>query len=352
MKRARIMIELLKSNEKLWNLFTKKEEYNPSMLDKHQRFSYHFSEHKNVLDPEVSKFLVENGFEFFWPDDKKFAVCLTHDIDNIYPSWKYRYFTSLKLGLKFRFKEALNRFLKEENPYWNFRETVDLERKYDARSSFYIITANKDIRGYPYDAIDLKDELRYLVDNGCEVGLHGGYYSYANVKAMKKEKRELERILGKEVIGYRNHYLRFKVPDTWELLGKAGFKYDTTFTYADMVGFRNGMCHPFKPFNLNVNKEIDILEIPLTIMDGTLFSYMKLSFNEAWEICKKLIDTIEKYNGVLTVLWHNTSFDDIFYKDWGKLYEKILRYCYEKNAWMTSSEEIYNWWSKPIKFHN
>jgi hypothetical protein len=26
----------------------------------------------------------------------------------------------------------------------------------------------------------------------------------------------------------------------------------------------------------------------------------------AWDVTKMLIDTVEKYNGVITILWHNT----------------------------------------------
>ena len=97
------------------------------------------------------------------------------------------------------------------------------------------------------------------------------------------------------------------MPTTWELLRTAGFKYDTTFGYADCVGFRNGMCHPFQPFNLNTDQYIDIWEIPLTIMDKTLLSYMELDMATSWEITKRLIDTTEELGGVITVLWHNTS---------------------------------------------
>jgi hypothetical protein len=126
-------------------------------------------------------------------------------------------------------------------------------------------------------------------------------------------------------------------------LAKAGFKYDTTFGYNDMVGFRNGICHPFKPFNLNSNKEIDILEIPLIIMDGALFNSVK-SFGEAWEIANRLINTVEKYNGVITLVWHNNNFNCAFRTNGVKFYEKILKYCYDKNAWMTSGEEIWMEW--------
>ena len=119
----------------------------------------------------------------------------------------------------------------------------------------------------------------------------------------------------------------FKVPDTWELLSRAGFKYDTTFAYADCVGFRNGMCHPFKPFNLNTNKEIDILEIPLTIMDATIFLHMNIDQKRAWDLTKQLIDTVEQYNGVITILFHNDTYK---LEENLKFYEKLLKYCSEK----------------------
>jgi hypothetical protein len=99
------------------------------------------------------------------------------------------------------------------------------------------------------------------------------------------------------------------------------------------------MYHPFKPFNLKTGKPIEILEIPLTIMDCTFDMYMKLDIRRALEISKKLIDTVMQYNGVLTLLWHNVY----IFGDERKFYEKILKYCSEKNAWMTSGEEILNW---------
>jgi peptidoglycan/xylan/chitin deacetylase (PgdA/CDA1 family) len=127
-----------------------------------------------------------------------------------------------------------------------------------------------------------------------------------------QEKKILEDIIGKKIVGYRNQYLKFKIPDTWEMLSEAGFKYDTTFGYADCAGFRNGMCHPFKPFNLNTGKEIDILEIPLVIMDCTLLrDYMRLDFERAWKLTKLLINRVEQYNGVITILWHNNFYDRV-----------------------------------------
>ena len=344
------MIPILKQNKELWNLFTRREEYNSPILDQYGRFPYYLSRHRNILEPKVSKFLIENGLnlEVEYPEGKKFAVCLTHDIDVVYLytsklSIMYNAAKSLKHGqIKNALKIPFNNLNKKWNPWWNFKETMAIEEKYNAKSSFYFLTLNKGDLDFNFKVEDLEHEIGNIADNDWEVGLHGGHNAYDILDMIKEKKKRLENVLGREVIGYRNHYLRFKVPDTWELLSKAGFKYDTTFGYADMVGFRNGMCHPFKPFNLVTNKEIDILEIPLTIMDGTLFDYMNLDMKEAWNITKLLVDTIEKYNGVITILWHNTEMVD----EKLKFYEKILKYCYEKGAWMTSGEEIWKWWSK------
>lgn len=336
------MIKLLQQNKELYNLYTRKEEYDPIILDKHQRFLRCLSRY-NILEPDVSKFFIQNGLKVEYPEGKKFAVCLMHDIDIVNYSKidvMYKIYKSLR---QMQFKHALlppfYRLNKTLNPLWNFEKTMVMEEKYGAKSSFYFMALDKNSDDCNYNIDDLKLELRSIIEKGFEVGLHGGYYSYNNLNEIRNEKNRLEKVLGKRVIGYRNHVLRFKVPDTWKLLRKAGFKYDSTLGYADCVGFRNGMCHPFKPFNLNTNSEIDILEIPLNIMDVTLFDYMKLDLNGAWKITKLLIDIVEKYNGIITILWHNTYMDDTYMK----FYEKILKYCHDKNAWMPSGNDIFRW---------
>ena len=338
-------IERIKENKELWDLFTRKEEYNPLLLDQYQRFPYYLSCNRDILKPKVSEILIENGFDFEYPEGKKFAVCLTHDIDSVYFSKSEIISMAIKLLKEHKIRNLkilLSKINKRWNPLWNFKDIMDLEEKYNAKSSFYFLTLDKEDLDFNFEIEDLEHEIGIIRDRGWEVGLHGGHNAYNNFEEIKKEKDKIERVLNKKVIGYRNHFLRFKVPDTWELLSKAGFKYDTTLGYADMVGFRNGMSHPFKPFNLRINREIDIVEISLTIMDCTLFDYMKLNYGMAWKITKLLIDTVERYKSVITILWHNTYMTG----ESKKFYEKILEYCNDKIAWMTSGEDICNWWNE------
>ncbi len=345
------MIEKLKQNEELWDLYTKKEEYNLTFSDQYERFPYYLSNQRSVFDPKVSRFLVENGLNPEYPEGKKFAVCLTHDIDVIYPEKLYPIIGTAKAlaqgDLTGAVKTPFSRVNKKWNPCWNFKEIMELEAKYNAKSSFYFLALHPGEKDFNYKIEELETELPFISDHGWEVGLHGGHESYKSLEDIKEKKQRIEKVFGKKIIGYRNHYLRFEVPDTWELLNQAGFKYDTTFGYPDCAGFRNGMCHPFRPYNLNTGKQIDILEIPLIIMDRTLLrDYMRLDVKKAWELVKSLIDKVEKCNGVVTVLWHNNTSME------GKnleYYEKFLKYVYEKKAWITSGEEVFNWWSKNVE---
>jgi hypothetical protein len=61
-----------------------------------------------------------------WHNDKKFAVCLTHDVDRVKKS--YQYLTNFAKTL--RSYHLLSFFLKEE-PYWHFEKIMKIEEKYE-----------------------------------------------------------------------------------------------------------------------------------------------------------------------------------------------------------------------------
>lgn len=345
------MIEQMKKDEHIWNLFSGKEEYNPAILDKFSRFPYYASNNKNVFTPIVSKFLYENDFHVDFPEDQPFGICLTHDVDIISPLILSALQSGMKKSLALEFRKGgrdIYTYYKSKiNPWLNFQQIMDLEAKYDAISSFFFLSLNENDQDYNYKIDEVASDMGNLVDYGWEVGLHGGHEAFNDFEKITEEKKRLEKISGSRVIGYRNHFLKFKIPTTWDFLSKTGFDYDSTYGYADCIGFRNGMCHPFKPYNRITEKFIDIIEIPAHIMDITLSkAYMNLDMRKAWQLTQTLIERVSDYNGVITVIWHNNRMlgDNL------KLYEKILRYCYENGAWMTTGNNICQWWKKNGNF--
>ena len=339
----------LKKDQQVWGLFTKKDEYAVKKFDKYGRITFKTSNQENILIPKVSEYLFKNGFQFEYKDGKKFAIFLSHDVDDINISSRQLFRSIIPYPFHRDYLGSIrfiSSYLKKEKPYMNFKKIIEIEKKYGATSSFFFLATNEDIFGKKYQIEEIQDELHYVLGNECEIGLHTGFYSFDDLQSIKTEKERLEKVSGKKIVGVRNHLYRFKIPGTWGLLSQAGFEYDSSVGYYDMIGFRNGMCHPFKPYDLNDNKIIDIIEIPPCVVDVTMFSYMKFDAAKAWIYIKNLIDVVEKLGGVLTILWHNwtfsypVSYSGLFGKEWTSLYEKILEYCYKKNAWMASGREI------------
>lgn len=339
--------ELLAEQPHLWELYSRKEEYCATQLDKHGRFTFAASKHNGIEDASVSRFLFSKGIVPQYPNGKKFAICLTHDVDDIYPPLIHTLASSVTCIKKFNIKDLVSQWSQQisknkKSPYRNFDQIMHLEDKYNAKSTFYFMATERDLKRV-YNIKDIEDDLKAIINNGWDIGLHTGYYSYDNVEEIIQEKQRLEDMIGQQVMGCRNHYLRFNTPTTWELLARAGFKYDTTYGYPDAVGFRNGTCWPFKPYGLNNSSQIDIMEIPLNMMDGTLFGYMNLDLHQAKEKTIKLIDVVRELHGVLTVLWHNSIFNWPYRQQWAELYEWLLQYASEKDAWLTSTDEIFRW---------
>jgi hypothetical protein len=91
---------------------------------------------------------------------------------------------------------------------------------------------------------------------------------------------------------------------------------------------------------------MNIFEISTNIMDGTFFDYGNLTLIESWRVIKNLFETTENYSGLITVLWHNTTFDKSEFPGWGELYEKCLIYLKKSDAHVCTCEEAIDWWIK------
>ncbi|MGD0644430.1 MAG: polysaccharide deacetylase family protein [Candidatus Bathyarchaeia archaeon] len=335
--------------KELFDLYSCREEYG-GKRDKYGRFLPNPEKRSYFAKPAVSEYLLSTGLlKPNWPESKRFAACLTHDVDIIYPSLKYSFFTSAKLAARLKLHKSYRRFVGrqikdyEVNPFWSFRDILALEERYSAKSSFFFKTALDDPVGWTYRIEDLSEELGYISDSGFEVAFHGGFYSFDDADVLSTEKKALEKVLGRSVTGIRMHFLRFEIPDTWKIIKSLGFKYDSTLGFSTIPGFRNGMCHPFFPYDLRFGSEINIIEIPLIIMDTSLF---RMPINEAWSSIKNLILAAENCKGVITILWHTNNYDEAYSPVWSKMYAKILDFLNQKGAWMTSGQEICNYWSK------
>ncbi|NDP22418.1 MAG: hypothetical protein GZ091_15240 [Paludibacter sp.] len=275
-----------------------------------------------------------------------FAVALSHDIDVCNDAWLQGSFSEFK---KKRFlsipKLITNRWFGKDD-WFNFSKIVGLERKYDANSTFYFLPRKGKVNEWKnadYDIMstDIKKVIRDLKENGNEIGVHGSFGSHKSSELLKQD---IARITNSTVEGNRFHFLMFDLACTVSILENAGIKYDTTIGFAEQIGFRRSICLPFYLFNFEKNEISTVLEIPLVVMDASLIfkKYMGLSQKESVTAVIAIIEEVKKFNGVFSILWHNTSFSDYKYTGWREVYEQILSYCKDNNALLTSNIDIYN----------
>ena len=294
----------------------------------------------------------------FWPDGKKFAVCLTHDVDEIRKTYQYfsRPLLHIKRGEFSRAFEHIKSFFTDKlsgnNPYWTFEEVMRLEEELDVRSSFYFLQEDAKVelfktetwghyaRRYRFDNLNITKIIHKLSSGGWEIGLHGSYESYLDQEKLKKEKRDLESVFNKPLQGIRQHHLNLKIPETWQYQEKIDLEYDTSLGFKDKIGFRWGTGFPFYPINPETGKQLSILELPLIIMDTPLFT----SKGDIWSEIQNIVETVEKHNGLLTILFHHSVFNDREYPGWTERYQRLINLCKEKGAWVTTAGEINKWW--------
>ena len=277
-----------------------------------------------------------------WPEGKQFAVFLSHDVDRVRKT--YQFFTHFLIE-----KRAYHLFslFEKSNPYWCFEKIMDIEKKYDIRSTFFFLKETKKLNifhpsryglslgHYDFNEPAIREIIKKLDEGGWEIGLHGSFNTYNNKDLMLKEKKELEKVLRKSVIGIRQHFLNLEIPKTWEMQKSIGFCYDSTFGYEDKIGFRDERYMPFRPFDDH------FLIIPLIIMDGSLFSYYK-NDRSRWDAVSGAIEFAEKKRGVISFLWHQRVFNEKEFPGWSKFYEKIINECKGKNAWFATGKEVYD----------
>src|SRR4029077_10450471 len=162
--------------------------------------------------------------------------------------------------------------LRGTDPNWSFAEIAAAERAHDARSTFFLLAGH----GHRADgaAPETYDRLRpklveTLLGAGAEVGLHGSYLAADDLERLARERALLAQLDG-PLIGQRYHYLRVDPHRNLAPLVDIGFRYDTSLGFPDALGFRAGIAHPFRPWEVQRDRPADLVEVPLAVMDATL----------------------------------------------------------------------------------
>lgn len=272
--------------------------------------------------------------------DRKFTVLLTHDVDVI-RKYHNPFRTVASAALSWRpwhdVRENLAVCLRRtKDPFDTFDEISQLDssvisNKNGLRAkSVYFFTAGgqgKFDGMYKIQSRIARNILRKVQNSGESVGLHSSYDAGLRPELIIEEKATLERIYGSPVYFNRYHYLGWReIQDGWAL-ARAGITEDSSLGYADVAGFRLGVCRPIPLFDPIKMQPFGIKEHPLVVMDCTLSNdnYMNFQEEEAFEYCSRLIRHTRRHNGEFVMLWHNTELAKEPNNYHLQLYERLLK---------------------------
>ena len=231
----------------------------------------------------------------FWPGSARAAVILTHDVE-----WEY--------GAK------------------NIPRVRELEKKYGVVSSWNFVPER-----YTFD----KRIFRTLIDDGCEIGVHGLYHDGKDFESRGTFKQRLPRI---------NAYLKgwgavgFRSPATHrnpEWMPEIAAEYDSSFPDTDPFGPQSGGCCSIFPFFLK-----NMVELPITMpQDHTLLEILLAKDINIW---KKKASWIIQNHGLVNIIIHP---DYMLSDEHLRYYEEFLKFITTfENIWFALPKDVARWW--------
>jgi hypothetical protein len=292
-----------------------------------------------------------------WPGGEPCAVALTHDVDQSvsWPRQLTRDLDALIRGAHAKepqqsARKALATTLrhlsrKNRDPLLFPKRVRDYERDQRVPSSWFFLTVTRDSEGRRYNVSSrpFRAFLRELRAQGFEVGLHGSIQSAGNAHDMENERRTIEHVVGERIEGNRQHYLVFSAGGTFWDLYEAGIRHDSSVGYSDAVGFRAGTSLPFHPYDHARDERIEMMEIPLSVMDVARIQPRdeRVSLDALWT---ELFERCAAIGGLVTVLWHPRMFDPETHPAGREPFEALVRMAKARGLPFLRVHDIARWW--------
>lgn len=204
------------------------------------------------------------------------------------------------------------------DPYYNFDWYIDRCEAHGRKAAFFFISDHSAgaIDGtYDIGEARVLTLLRKVDERGHEIGMHASYGTFRDPEQIGRERKRLEASCHKaqirqEIVGNRQHYLRWDASQTPDHLSAAGFRYDTTGSFADLPGFRYGTSHPFEMWSWQQLSPMPMRQAPLVLMECSVLSKSYLGMGhstQALELMSLLKNRAMRYGGDFTLLWHNSE---------------------------------------------
>jgi hypothetical protein len=241
----------------------------------------------------------------FWPDGRRFAVVVTHDVES-------------SAGAE------------------NVQPLLELERRHGIVSSWNFVAED-----YPIPA-GLFDRVRAA---GGEVGLHGVTHDgklFGDRQTFDAQLVKIHRYLHDwDAVGFRSPGTRRNV----DWMPELGCLYDSSFPDTDPFEPQPGGCCSILPYFLG-----DLVELPITLpQDHTLWEILRVRSIDVW---RRKADWVIAHHGLINVIIHP---DYVIDPERLRLYDELLAYLRGQidrdHGWHALPREVASWWKARAALH-
>ncbi|MEO6352538.1 MAG: polysaccharide deacetylase family protein, partial [Burkholderiaceae bacterium] len=202
---------------------------------------------------------------------------------------------------------------------------MDVNEKVGNQLTFNLIPEKTDQKMDHANTLDeprMRTLIRTIHARGHLIGFHPGYNTYKHPIAFAQSIGTLRRVMAEEnikqeMLGGRQHYLRWEVMTTAQQWEANDMTYDSTLTYADLPGFRCGTCHEYSMYDLASRKPLKLQQRPLVVMESSVLEQPNMGLGhdiEALSLMQYYKRICHQFNGDFTLLWHNSYFEKKIYK--------------------------------------
>lgn len=326
--------------------------------DEHGRFRAAWSS-LDPMHPPLERLRIDLGLPAPRYDGARFAVALTFDVDSV-RRWTMRGLRGAAAQLKHdtldgRWGDAARgsaglalapmHRLRGTDPNWRFDDVVaQATRRGATGTTFFVLGGHHDPHDGPAPETYARLRPRLvetLAGAGAEIGLHGSYGAADDAQLLSAERNAIAAD-GARTTGHRFHYLRVDPHRNLAAVEAAGLRYDSTLGFPDAIGFRAGIARPFRPWDFAQDRPLDLVEIPLAVMDVTLAErrYLGLSPRAAWPRLESLLDRAAEEGAAFAILWHPDRFDAPTSGGWDRLFYRVVEAVRERGGICTSASQL------------
>lgn len=247
----------------------------------------------NCLFNELEKKLKKAFSTIRFSNGENPVLEFSHDVDYLHKTIQLRLkrvgmnvLDSARFAIQLDLKNVLPilfdgiKFAIGSSKYWFFDRWIELDKRFDMKSVFYVYARpkTKDKRSIlqwlldpSYDIsieTELREKCKDLVSKGYSVGLHGSFKSAEDKDLLSMEKEVLESAIRCEVTKCRQHWLNYREDITPYSHDAIGIKEDSSLGFNDVSGFRSGIASAYNPYDHRSNRPFGFTELPMVVMDS------------------------------------------------------------------------------------